>query len=102
MFGVVFVVVDIDTLEVLNRVNWKSYETGEHPAENRGNLPITALAYSMQPPELDTHHLIQDENHVVKKAKALSIVKASALFFVKTVLTVRLPEPIKFLNEPQS
>jgi hypothetical protein len=55
----------------------------------------------LQPLEFETNHFIRDENHVLKKAETLTIVEAGALFLVKTILVVCLPEAVKFLCEPQ-
>ena len=74
--------------------------TWEHPTENWGNIPITAFSYALQPLELETHHLINENNHVLKKAETLLIVEAGALFLVKTILSVCLKEAVKFLCEP--
>ena len=75
--------------------------TWEHPTENWWNIPIAAFSYALQPLELETHHFIHKNNHVIKQAETLSIVESGALFLVKTILFVCVEEPVKFLCDPQ-
>jgi len=101
VFSVVFVLVDIYSFEVLNRVDWECYKTGKYPTENGGNLSIGAFSDGFIPPELNAYHFFQDNLNVPKIIKTMFIVEASALFFVKAILVVCLPQVMKFHSEPK-